>query len=283
VAQQARDVATAGGALVAQTQQENQAIQQAAQQLVAQAGGNLGAVQQAGSQALLGGRNDASIAAYLNLPSPFKTWSAIDRTYNRLEHFATLIGSGDINVAAQGAAGVQRYAGQIHDSYIAGLPDQAVVINFQDQHLWAYQKGQVVMDSATTTGIRGVTDFGTDFGPMKVLWKDHPHVMKSPWPKGSPYWYPDTTVQWATFFTRTGESIHDAYWEPDSALGAGSQFNPSYRSHGCAHIPLDKAQWMYDWAQLNMSVVVYPGDGSPVANQLSLMTTDNQGTPKSAG
>src|SRR2546429_1272395 len=79
VAQQARDVATAGGALVAQTQQENQAIQQAAQQLVAQAGGNLGAVQQAGSQALLGGRNDASIAAYLNLPSPFKTWSAIDR------------------------------------------------------------------------------------------------------------------------------------------------------------------------------------------------------------
>ena len=33
---------------------------------------------------------------------------------------------------------------------------------------------------------------------------------------------------------------------------------------------------------VGMLVVVYPGDGSPVNNQLSLMTTDDQGTPHSA-
>jgi len=283
VALQGQAVLKDAGTLLAQTQQENQAVQQAAQQIAAQANGNLGAVQQAGNQALAGGRNDASAAAYLNKGDPFKGYDAIQRAYSRLEKFAGLIASGDLGQAAQGTAAAQRYASQIHDAVIKGMPGQAVVISFQDQHLWAYQNGQVVLDSPVTTGIRGVTDFGTDFGPMKVLWKDHPHTMKSPWPKGSPYYYPDTVVQWATFFTKTGESIHDANWEPDNALGPGSQFNPSFRSHGCVHIPAGKAQWMYDWAPLGMPVIVYPGDGSAVANQLSQITTDDQGNPQSAG
>jgi lipoprotein-anchoring transpeptidase ErfK/SrfK len=283
VAQQGQAVLKDANALLAQTQQENQAVQQAAQQIAASANGDVGSVQQAGGQALTAGRNEASQAAYLNRGVPLKGFDVVQRAYSRLEKFAGLVGSGDLNQAAQGTAAAQRYASQIHDALSKGLPAQVVLISFQDQHLWAFQNGQVVMDSATTTGIRGVTDFGTDFGPMKVLWKDHPHKMQSPWPKGSPYWYPDTMVQWATFFTRTGESIHDASWEADSALGPGSQNNPAYRSHGCVHIPLDKAQWMYDWAPVGMQVIVYPGDGTPVANQLSQITTDDQGNPQSAG
>jgi hypothetical protein len=283
VAQQGQTVLKDANAILVQTQQENQAIQQAGQQIAAQANGNLGAVQQTGGQALASGRNDASVAAYLNKGNPFKGYDVIQRAYSRLEKYAGMIGSGDLGQAAQGTAAAQRYTGQVHDALIKGLPGRTVVISFQDQHLWAYQNGQVVLDSPTTTGIRGVTDFGTDFGPMKVLWKDHPHTMKSPWPKGSPYYYPDTVVQWATFFTRTGESIHDASWESDAALGPGSQNNPAYRSHGCVHIPLAKAQWMYDWAPVGMPVIVYPADGTPVANQLSQITTDNQGNPQSAG
>src|SRR5262245_813998 len=227
VAQQGRTLVQDAGTLLTQTQQENQAVQQAGQQVIAQANGNLGAVQQSGNQALAAARNDASVAAYMNLPGPFKGYDVIQRAYSRLEKFAGMIGSGDINVAGQGTAAAQRYGAQIHDALIHGLPGQAVIVSFQDQHLWAYQNSQVVLDTPVTTGIRGVSDFGTDFGPMKVLWKSHPWKMHSPWPKSSPYWYPDTDVQWTTFFTRTGESIHDASWEPDSALGPGSQFNPS--------------------------------------------------------
>jgi hypothetical protein len=36
---------------------------------------------------------------------------------------------------------------------------------------------------------------------------------------------------------------------------------------------------MYDWAVEGTPVDVYPGDGTPVANQLALMTTDNNGVP----
>lgn len=89
-------------------------------------------------------------------------------------------------------------------------------------------------------------------------------------------------VQWTTFFTWTGEAIHDASWQPDSTLGPGSQYNKDIRSHGCIHIPLGRAEWMYNWAPVGMRVIVYPGDGSPVANQLALITADDQGNPRSA-
>ena len=264
-----------------QATEENQLVQQLGQQLAARSNGNLGAIQQAGNQALGSGRNDASVAAYMNKPSPFKGNDGIQRAYRRLEKYAGLIGNADLNQAALGAAAAQRYAGQIHDGLMAGLPSKAVVVSFQAQRLWAYENSQVVLETPVTTGIRGVTDYGTDFGPMKVLYKEHPHTMHSPWPKTSPLWYPDTVVQWTTFFTWSGESIHDASWEPDSLLGPGSQYNASTRSHGCIHVPFSDAQSMYNWAPIGMPVIVYPGDGSPLSNQLAQITTDDQGTPKS--
>jgi L,D-transpeptidase catalytic domain len=283
VAEQALGLVKDTAALAAQVQAENAEIDKAAQALLSSSGGNLEAIRKLGQDAAVRGRNDASVAFYMNKPGPFKGFDTVQRAYSRLERFVGEVGSGDVNVAAHGAAAVGRYADAVHYGLMGGFPHQAVVISFQDQHLWAYQDGKLVLENAVTTGIRGVTDFGTDFGPMKVLYKEHPHTMKSPWPKNSPYWYPDTVVQWAVFFTWTGESIHDSYWEPDSLLGPGSQYDPSTRSHGCVHLPLAKAQWMFDWAPVNMPVVVYPGDGSPVANQLSLMTTNDQGVPRSGG
>jgi hypothetical protein len=281
VLHQSQGILTDATSLYNQTQAENQQVQQAAQQLVTQTGGNLDAIRQAGGQAASAGRNDASIAAYLNKSTPFAGYDSLQRAYSRLEKFAGLTGSGDVNQAAQGTAAEQRYAGQIHRALMAGLPTRVVLVSFQDQHLWAYQSGQVAMETPVTTGIRGVTDYGTDFGPMKVVRKAHPWKMQSPWPQGSPLWYPDTVVQWSTFFTNTGESIHDANWEPDSRLGPGSQYDSSTRSHGCIHVPLGDAQWMYNFADVGMLVVVYPGDGSPVSKQLSLITTDDQGKPQS--
>jgi hypothetical protein len=280
-AEQAQSVARDATALFDRTQQENQAIQQAAQQLVAQNGGNLAAIQAAGNQAMATANNSASIVSYLGKEMQVKGGDAVARAYSRLTKYAGLIGSGDVNQAAQGAAAAQTYAGQIHAAMVAGLPSKAVIVSFQDQHLWAYENNQVVKETPVTTGIWGNNDIGTDFGPMKVLWKSHPWTMHSPWPATSPFYYKDTVVQWTTFFTNTGESIHDAKWEPDSLLGPGSQYNLSTRSHGCVHVPLGTAEWMFNWANVGMPVIVYPGDGSAVANQMSKITTDDAGNPKS--
>lgn len=278
--------------LYTQTQQENQAIQAASQQVLAQTQGNLQAIQQAGTQAITGGRNDASIAAYLNRLNPFKNFSSINIWNWRLEKYAALVGSADVNQAALGTAGVERYAGNIQNAYSAGLPSKVVIISYSDQHLWALQNGQVAMETAVTSGLRsanggsyasGDPSYGTDFGAMKVTHKDHPWKMHSPYPPGSPHWYPDTVVQYATFFTDTGESIHDASWEPDSALGPGSQIGDTYRSHGCVHVPANDAVFMYNFADPGTTpIVVYPGDGTSMATQLSLITTNSQGIPDSS-
>jgi hypothetical protein len=282
-AQQAQSVAQDAAAIYKQIQQENLQIQQAAQQLVGQDGGNLGTIQAAGNQAVGSANNDASVIAYLSKEIPFKDSDAIARVADRLGKYAGLIGSGDVNQAALGAAAAQMYSSRIHQALAAGLPAKTVIVSFQDQHVWAFQGSQVVMDTPVTTGIRGVTDFGTDFGPMKILHKDHPWKFQSPWPKGSPHWYPDTVVQWTAFFTSTGEAFHDASWQPDSTLGPGSQYTQGLQSHGCIHLAADKAQWMYTWADIGMPVIVYPGDGSSVANQLSQITTNDQGVPHSGG
>jgi lipoprotein-anchoring transpeptidase ErfK/SrfK len=281
-AQQAQGVAQDATALVTATQQENQALALAAQQLGAQAG-SVAAIQQAGNQAVYNANNDASIIAYLAKEGPFKGADTVARLTSRMAKYTGLISSPDASQASLGAAAAQRYGAQIHDALAAGLPAKSVIVSFQAQHAWAFEGAKVVMDTAVTTGIRGEGDFGTDFGPMKVLHKDHPWKFQSPWPKGSPHWYPDTTVQWTTFFTVTGEAFHDADWQPDSTLGPGSQFTQGLQSHGCIHLPAARAQWMYSWAAIGMPVIVYPGDGSSVANQLAQITTNDRGIPHSAG
>ena len=258
-------------------QQENTAIQAAAAGLMA--GGNIGAVQQAGAAALTSGRNDASLAAYEAKPGRFPKINDLMALYNRIEFYAPKLSSGDINQVAYGTAAVQRYGGQVHTMLMSNLGPKHVIVSFQDQHVWAYENGNLVMENAVTTGIRGDTAYGTDFGPMKILFRSHPWKMHSPWPPGSVHWYPDTVVQWTAFFTNSGESFHDASWQSDSTLGPGSQNNPSFRSHGCIHVPFSKAEWMFNWALEGTPVDVYPGNGQPVAEQLSEITTNDQGVP----
>ncbi|MFZ0214642.1 MAG: L,D-transpeptidase, partial [Candidatus Dormiibacterota bacterium] len=227
----AQKVVQGATAQAATLKQETAAIQQGATQLLAQTQ-DVPTLQKDGQAALTAGRNDASIAAYEGKAGRFGPIDQLMASYDRLEYFASQLSAATPAAAAFAAAAELRYNGQIHAALIANLGPQHIIVDFTAQHVYAYQNGQVVMDTAATSGVRGVTTDGTDFGPMKIIHKDHPWTMHSPWPKGSPLWYPDTPVAYASFFTNSGESFHDASWEPDSALGPGSQFAAAYQSHG---------------------------------------------------
>jgi len=272
-------IATDAAALASWQQAENVALQQASAALIQQTSGNIDAIRKAGSDAQANGRNDASVASYEAIPGRFKNIGTLMGVYNHMEAHAAQLGSGDVNAVATGSAAAQRYAGQVHQLMVQGLGPKHLVVNFTTQHFWAYENGNVVAESPTTTGIRGITAYGTDFGPMKILYRSHPWKMHSPFPKGTPHWYPDTVVQWTAFFTWSGESFHEAYWEPDSQLGPGSQYNSYTRSHGCVHVPNSDAQFLFHWASEGTPVDVFPGNGQPVAEQLSEMTTDSKGNP----
>lgn len=260
-------------------QAENDAIQAAATALAARDGNSVDAIRKEGKDALFSGRNDATVAAYESKPGRLPAYPQIAAAYNRVEHYAPKLDSSSLNDVAFGAAALQRYGTQIHSLLMQGLGPKHVILSFEAQHVWAYENGKLVMDTPTTTGVRGNTAYGTDFGPMKIVSRSHPFKMHSPWPQGSPYWYPDTTVQWTAFFTTSGEAFHDASWQADSTLGPGSQYQSWTRSHGCVHISYSQAQWMFNWADEGTPVDIYPGDGSPVSQQLALMTTDDQGNP----
>ncbi len=274
--QLAEALVTDVNSLAAAQQAQNQAVAQAAEQLKGQNGGNLDAVRRAGTDALAGGRNDTSVAAYMNKSAPFNGFDALNRLYARLEKYGQMVASADPGQSALGAAGAQLIAAQIHDALLGGLPAKAIVVSYYSQHLWAYEHGKLVQDTPVTTGRPALP---TDLGPMKVLKKDSPWKMHSPWPKWSPYWYPDTAVKMVVWFTNTGEGLHDADWQR-CCWGPGSQYTGN-ASHGCVHLPDGAESFIYRWSEVGIPVVVYQGDGSPVNQQLSRITTDDRGNPLS--
>ena len=265
----------------AQLKQERDVIQPAAAALLAQ-NPDLNAIRAQGTSALSSARDDATVAAYEAKAGRFKPIDTLMAAVSRLEFFSTKLRAPDREGTAFAAAAEQRYGQQIHDQVVQNLGPQHVIVSFQAQRASFYENGQQVQSTLVTTGPRGDTAFGTDFGPMKVLRKAHPWKMHSPWPQGSPHWYPDTDVQWTVFFTNSGEAFHDANWQPDSTLGPGSQYTEGTRSHGCIHMPWsgnNLAQWLYGWVKVGTPVDVIPGSGQPVSDQLGLMTTDDRGNP----
>ena len=268
VVSQAQTVISGAQALAKAQEAQIAVIEAEARQLLAQDGGDLARVRAAGHAALVAGRNDASIAAYMR-------FTDYQRPYNSLEHFGSLLASADPNQAAVGAAGIIHYGQLIHSQLLADLPAKTIVVSYTAQQLRAYQGSKLALTTPVTTGR---PQLPTDIGKMSVLSKSSPWKMVSPWPKSSPWYYPPTVVQMVLWFTDTGEGIHDAYWEWASQYGPGSQYGPA-ASHGCIHVPYQAETFLFSWAPVGTPVVVYPGDGTTVANQLSQITVDAQGNP----
>ena len=247
---------------------EDAAVQAEATQLRARYHGDPAALVTSAQAALSAGRNDATIAFFLK-----RGWA--DRLNAALERYAAMLGRADIRSLALADAGIQHYATQLHVSLMQSGPARLITISLQAQRLTAYDRGRVVVDTLVTTGRPALA---TDVGAMQITRKDSPWTMRSPWPKGSPEWYPDTPVRMVLWFTENGEGLHDASWQPDATLGPGSQNGP-FASHGCVHLPLPAVTTLFQWAPIGTPVVVYPGDGSAAATQVAQQTVDAAGNP----
>jgi lipoprotein-anchoring transpeptidase ErfK/SrfK len=145
----------------------------------------------------------------------------------------------------------------LQDAMSQTLPEKALTISLKEQVIRAYSHGQQIFWSYVTTGRPGLE---TDPGNFKVYWKVSPWTMHSPWPKGSPYWYPDSKVQMVMWFNG-GAGIHDAYWR--SVYGPGTNF-PHYDptgedngTHGCVNVPYRNMAWLWNWTPTGTPVVVY--------------------------
>ncbi|MHB8488644.1 MAG: L,D-transpeptidase [Candidatus Dormibacteria bacterium] len=131
---------------------------------------------------------------------------------------------------------------------------KAISLNLTLQEAVFYDNGCVVRATPITTGRPFLR---TPTGTFHVFYKTSPFTMVSPWPKGSPFWYPTGTVTWVMEFDVGGYFIHDASWEPPSMFGPGSE-NSSVASHGCVHLPTPVMRWAYQWTPVGTPVIITP-------------------------
>jgi lipoprotein-anchoring transpeptidase ErfK/SrfK len=247
---------------------DDPAVKAAASKLLEQYKANPRALATLGRTALQAGRNDATVADFLKL-----RW--VNRLNARLERYGAMLDAARSAQVALGVAGARRTSELIHNALLHDGPDRLIIVSLQTQQMRAYQNGKVIVDTPVTSGRPALP---TDVGEMHVVRKDSPWTMKSPWPKGSPDWYPDTPVQMVVWFTSTGEGMHDASWQPAGTYGPDSQTGP-YASHGCIHVPLAAETTLFNWATLGTPVVIYPGDGRPLGEQIGQQSVDALGNP----
>jgi lipoprotein-anchoring transpeptidase ErfK/SrfK len=132
-----------------------------------------------------------------------------------------------------------------------GSSAKAVVIRLGAQTLTAYLNGRPVLRTPVTTGR---TALPTPVGSYRIEAAYSPFTFHSPWPPGSPYWYPPTPVTWAMPFYN-GDFLHDDPGEPASAYGRGSEYGP-YASHGCVHVPHSAMAFLFHWLPIGATVIV---------------------------
>jgi len=134
---------------------------------------------------------------------------------------------------------------------------RSISLSVSRQHIYAYDGSTMIFDSDITTGH---PDLPTPTGFYRVQAKMPNFTFHSPWPVGSPYWYPDSPTSFALLFRQGGYFIHNAPWRPYYGPGTNmAHLDPDgvvrQGSHGCVNVPYDGAAFLYGWA----------GVGTPVA------------------
>ena len=138
---------------------------------------------------------------------------------------------------------------------------KAVVVSLSEQAVRVYDNGQLVKAFLATTGR---PDRPSPPGVWWVEGKQSPTVFKSGVPPSSPYYYPDTPINYAIQYHSQGYFLHDSWWRADYGPGtnfphvdsSGDSFS-SQGSHGCVNLSKSDAGWLYGFVQLYTNVVVY--------------------------
>src|SRR6266516_1691261 len=145
-----------------------------------------------------------------------------------------------------------------HYQMMAG---KVIVVSLSEQAMRVYDQGKLVNAFLVTTGRPSKPS------PPGTWWaedKQSPTVFKADVPPSSPYWYPDTPINYAIQYHSDGYFIHDSWWRAD--YGPGTQFPhadssgetySSQGSHGCVNMPKDNAAWVYQYVEVYTHIVIY--------------------------
>lgn len=119
-----------------------------------------------------------------------------------------------------------------------------IIVDRSEQMLYAYDGDALFMQTPISTGIELTP---TPRGVFAIFRKTPSRYMQGPIPGISTKEYDLPGVPWNLYFTEQGAVIHGAYWH--------DHFGEPW-SNGCVNVPLDRAQELYQWADLGTQVTV---------------------------
>src|SRR5229473_1186987 len=141
------------------------------------------------------------------------------------------------------------------------MQKKVVVVSLSEQAMRVYQNGKLVNAFLVTTGR---PEKPSPPGTWWVEGKKSPTVYKATVPQSSPYWYPDTPINYAIQYHSNGYYLHDSWWRAD--YGPLTQFPhqdssgdiySSQGSHGCVNMAKDNAAWLYSNVVLFTHILIY--------------------------
>ena len=119
-----------------------------------------------------------------------------------------------------------------------------IVVSVSQQSLWAYEDGELVISTLVSTGTGEVPETETPRGSFAIHTKYLTQTMEGTIAAES---YRVEDVPWVMYFDYAGNALHGTYWH--------SNFGQRM-SHGCVNLPLDVAEFLYEWAPEGTLVTV---------------------------
>ena len=119
-----------------------------------------------------------------------------------------------------------------------------IVVSVADEYMWAYEDGQVVIESYVSTGTAGTPETTTPPGFWAINTKLDSQTMEGTI-SGEFYSVPD--VPYVMYFDNAGNALHGTYWHNNFGTPM---------SHGCVNLPMDVAAFIYGWAEVGTAVTI---------------------------
>lgn len=119
-----------------------------------------------------------------------------------------------------------------------------IEISIDDQHMWYYKNGELIVSTDVVTGYKNAHD--TPTGLYYIINKASPaELVGETW---------DVWVNYWLGVTNDGIGIHDSTWRYS---GYGGNIYTYDGSHGCINTPYDAVKKIYDNCKENTPVVIY--------------------------
>ena len=149
-----------------------------------------------------------------------------------------------------------------------GIGGTYIEADLSRQHVWIYDKGQLLKEFDVISG-RPEKKYYTVPGVFYIFAKDRERHLRGPQRSDGSYEWDAFVNYWMPFYDGCG--FHDASWQPVF----GGDWWLSRGSHGCVNISYDVAQWMYDWVDSSVPLVIYYSSPIPFRDTVDHGNTES--------